>query len=194
MFKIILLIVFISVNKVFAGGKCNCVKKNVDVADVIKSGDKCTIFNRKYAEFIYPIDGMNLDSERRNIASWIPGWKDEQCYWKLEKYSTNNAYKIKSLTFDEYFYSLDTKEHTDTRPALTWKPKTTCESQCYWDLSLVDEKNNKYFLIRNTEFDEYLFASADTFDSDRRMVYTRKNIAWFDVHNDEAAHWAIHCE
>lgn len=192
MFKIIFLIISIAARTAFVDGVCDCVKENFGF-DIIKSGDNCTIFNRKYAEFLYPIDGLDADSERRNIATWIPGWTDEQCHWNLAKdLSSDNIYHIKSLKFDEYLYSLNTGKPTDTRPVLTWKPKSQCESQCYWKLSLVDAKRSKYFLIENTEYNEYLYASASTFDDDKRRVYTRKNI-WPDVNNDEAAHWAINC-
>ncbi|KAG4068073.1 hypothetical protein HA402_011406 [Bradysia odoriphaga] len=189
MLKISLLIVFIAANSVSADE----VSK-----DIIKSGNRCTLLNRKYGEFIYPIDGLDYDDARRNVATWIPGWSDDQCYWQLAKSSTNNYYKIKNLKFGEYFYSLDDtgKPHKvgDTRAVLTWKPKTACENQCYWELSLVDVEKSKYFLIRNTDFDEYLFASENTFDSDRRKVYTRQNHYSLDVHIDEAAQWAVHCE
>lgn len=105
---------------------------------------------------------------------------------------------IKSARFDEYLFAAGAKFDKDRRKVFTWKPKTTCETQCYWDVQLVKENGNsaeKYFTIYNTDFKEYLYAAAvSLYDSHRRRTFTWKFDPNANVQNDHTCHWSIQCD
>lgn len=165
------------------------------------NGQNCKIKNRHFSEYFYAAAGYDYDTERRRVFTWISGEDaDNQGTWTLERSANDNKYKIKSTRFDEYLYAaVDSyKFDNDRRKVFTWKPKTSCETHCYWDIQLVKQNGNsgeQYFTIRNTDYKEYLYAAAvSKYDSYRRRIFTWKNDPNFNVQNDRACHWSIQCD
>lgn len=173
---------------------CNCDCKCLST---IGLGNKCQITNHKWNETLYPYRGPN-DNDQRRIFTWIPGGCDEQCNWKIETVFTDSGlkFKLKSLHFDEYFYAAadDSKYDCQRRNVFTRPPKCECTSQ-YWEIQPVPG-NSKYFTIKSSKYEEYLYAAQGDFnyDKERRRVfswkYTCKDVP---VEVDDAAHWSIKC-
>uniref|UniRef100_A0A336M0J7 CSON014790 protein n=1 Tax=Culicoides sonorensis TaxID=179676 RepID=A0A336M0J7_CULSO len=173
-----------------------CEKKSKSMSDL---GRNCTIRNRRFPEYFYPADGFDYDSSRRRVFTWIPGDHDFQCLWDIERFGADSKYKIKSVKYEEYLYAAadDLKHDNDRRRVFTWKPKTSCECQCYWEIEFVgnDQSGKKYFTIKNTDFGEYFYAvDGLNYDDDRRHVFTWKFDPDHDVTNDYQSHWEIECQ
>lgn len=165
------------------------------------NGRNCKIRNRHFPEYFYAANGYDYDGERRRVFTWIPAEDAGKAgLWDLERFGNQTKYKIKSTNFNEYLYAaVDSyKFDDDRRKVFTWKPKTSCERNCYWDIQLVNQNRNsaeKYFTIRNSDYKEYLYAAAvSLYDSYRRRAFTWKNDPNFNVQNDYACHWIIKCD
>ncbi|XP_037032081.1 uncharacterized protein LOC119071308 [Bradysia coprophila] len=167
----------------------NC--KGLD--DMIDSGSVCTIINRKWSEYLYPVQGANYDCERRQIFTWIPGGCDSQCNWKIER--SGNKFRLKSLHFDEYLYAVvdSMKYDKQRRNTFSWIPRSACDNdQCYWKIELLSDDCSKYVTIKNVAYNEYLYAADGlNYDKDRRRVFTWTD--HYNVANDQASHWEIKC-
>lgn len=169
---------------------------------MIGSGNKCTITNRAFNESLYATACAcveNYNKERRHVFTWIPGGCGDECNWKIETIHTNCGYKfkLKNLNLDEYFYAAtdDLKYDKERRNVFSWIPKTTCDNQCYWEIKSLNNGTG-YVTIKNTEYNEYLYAAAADlkYDCHRRRVFTWK-YSDDDVANglDWQSHWNIRC-
>lgn len=184
--------------------KTSTCHHNATVQSLLGSSRNCRIKNRRFPEYFYAAEGYDKDSERRRVFTWIPGYHDYQCLWDLERFTgetqSKRKYKIKSVKYGEYLYAGadDLKYDEQRREIFTWKPKTYCEEQCYWDIQLVKqeiETTEQYFTIRNTEYGEYFYAvDGALYDVDRRRAFTWKFDPNHDVQNDHQSHWIIKCE
>lgn len=174
----------------------------VSVRALLGSGRDCTIKNRQFSEYFFA-SGGDFDDKRRLAFSWTTGTTDSECFWNLVSFdrSKGSKYKIKSGRYDEYLYAAndDLKYDEKRRHVFTWKPKTLCDEQCYWDIQRVKQEEGAteiYFTLRSTHFDEYLHAADGLYEivAERRYIFTWKNDTDHDVQNDHRNHWIIKCK
>lgn len=182
----------------------SCTNKSTTYEGVLGDGRECLIKNRRYPEYLYPAN-IHYDSERRHVFTYIPEWEGPLHAWRFEftprNKESDGQYKIKSVLKDEYLYAGwdQIKYDEDRRHIFTWMPKTTCETQCYWDVQLVRQGLNaeeNYYTIRNIHYGEYLYAAAGNYnyDESRRHVFTWKFDPTHNVQTDHTSQWLIKCK
>lgn len=162
----------------------------------------CTIKNRHFPEHLYASKDFDFDENRRQVFSWVPGPRNTHSLWDIERSVTTNElpkYKIRNIETEEYLYAAtnDYKHDKDRRRVFTWKEKTECELQCYWDIQVVgrDDDGKNFFSIENIEFREFLYAADGIMqDAERRHVFTWIHDPDQEVENDQQSQWDINCD
>lgn len=144
---------------------------------------KCTLKNKYYDEYLYASIVENDGSRRRvytwiEDATWIP---DEDCYFHIDA-EYGGTYSIKNKKHDEYLYPF--YDNTNKRPVYTWIPLPRSKfAEGSWKIEPVDNA----FTIKNVVYNEFLYAAAEKYSSDRREIYTSGS-------TDTSSHWIITCD
>lgn len=166
------------------------------------TASNCTIKNRHFPEYLFAAKGFDFDESRRQVFSWVPGSNSSQSRWDIERFSTKNElpqYKIRNTDTGEYLYAAtnDYKHDKNRRRVFTWKDKSECDMQCYWDIQVAarDDDGKNYFSIENIEFREFLYAADGIMqDAERRHVFTWIHDPDQEVENDQQSQWDIDCD
>lgn len=131
------------------------------------------IKNEHWKEHIFVDEFFHDNRKDRRIAySWETGIKDSKKKWKIQFDMKRVGYIITSHDYNEYLYAADKDllYNVTIRPIFTRKQLDSIEKGV-WLIEPME--NNKYFLIRNKFYDEYIYVPEDeTFAS----VYAKRRV------------------
>lgn len=119
------------------------------------------IRNEHWKEHIFVDEFFHDNCKDRRIAySWETGIMDSKKKWKIQFDMKRVGYVITSHDYDEYLYATDKDNlyNVTIRPIFTRKELDLIEKGI-WLIEPME--NNKYFLIRNKFYDEYIYVPED---------------------------------
>lgn len=135
--------------------------------------------NKHFNEYMNSPEPNNAyDKKRLYVFTSRDGSRDSDSRWQFETNDEGQSFYIKSLRFDEYMFvankfSFDTSKFRhdyDRRRAFTWRNREKLDSSEFrW---IVEPHDDNLIELKSVQYDEYLFASADTYNKDWRYVFT----------------------
>lgn len=139
-------------------------------------GDVLNIASDHFGEYLYAaLNDLAYDTDRRNIFLWRkPDWQSEQSNWKFTPVDGGRYFLIKNKLFGEHFYAaIYEPKSSEWRRVFTWRPDTPNDDTGLWKIEILNDRDVRF---KNKQFGEYLYASDETYDDDRRHLFTWRNI------------------
>lgn len=151
----------------------------------------CLLKNMEFHEYYYAADSYyGYDKRRRNNFCWTAGASSTKSVYDV-RVVADDVFTLRNTYYNEYLYAEEAEfsHSTERRRVFSFRKTPTRPVGSEWKFEPLTEEN--VFQIRNTRFNEVLYADGDVmYDSSRREVFTER----LNGHAvDKWSHWSLEC-
>lgn len=127
-------------------------------------------------EYLYPFwQVADIKQDNKTLLSWLPNdGQFKEGYWEFKAVDGGKYFNIENDYYKESICSSTLSLYHDNigHRVFTRRDLNLIPNSFKWT---IKEKKDSVFTIRNLHNNEFLYASRDTFDHQRRYVFTWKN-------------------